>query len=93
MSQMKHQDLTANGTVSDDAKADTLVVMLRTDIGGGTVTVRRYSSSRDAFVPVAEWTEVLTTAESVAIGKGARFEIVLSGSTNPDLNIDYWFVN
>ena len=90
---MLFQDLTANGTVSGEARSDTMVIKLGGSIGGGTVTVRRYSSGRDAFVPVAEFTAVQTTAEEVKLGRGARFEIVLTGATTPSLTIDYWFVD
>ena len=67
-----------------------LFVMIAGDFGGGTLNFQRYSESREAFVTVATYSEVTTDGDELKIGR-ANVRVELTGSTGPDLNVDYWW--
>ena len=68
-----------------------LFVMITGDFGGGTLNFQRYSESREAFVTVATYSEVTADGDELKIGR-ANVRVELTGSTGPDLNVDYWWV-
>lgn len=93
MNNMKAIDFSANGSDTDGAADDSLMLMLGNDIGGGTFNVNRYSNARGDFVTVASFDAVTTEAQEIRIGKGAKIQFELTGATSPDLNVDYWFAS
>lgn len=100
MSEMSLINLTANGTeslgnsatdVNLRGGAGSLMLIATGAFGSGTLTVQKYSADRDAFVTVATITEAMTTAEEIKVGRGDT-QIVLSGATSPDVDIDFWWM-
>lgn len=100
MSEMSLINLTANGTeslgnsaidVNLRGGAGSLMLIATGAFGSGTLTVQKYSAARDAFVTVATITQAMTTADEIKVGRGDT-QVVLSGATSPNINIDYWWM-
>ena len=92
MNEMRSKDFSADGTHVDGMAKESLMLMASGTWGGGTLSIKRWSDSRGAFVTVAQYSGDTTDADEIKLGKDVRFQLELSGATTPNLNVDYWFV-
>lgn len=63
-------------------------ISLDGDFGSGTCTIERYDRTLAAWVFLASFTS--ESAVRLAVGIRTKFRFVLSGATNPDLNVSFW---
>lgn len=91
MSGMEHNDFSADGTQGIDAKGTSLLIMISGTFGSGTLSLQKYSASRSDWVTIASWTSAVAAAQEVYVGDSGSVQLVLSGSSSPNIAADWWW--
>lgn len=92
MSKMLSADFTTNTEVDLVTTGPVLVVKVAGVLGGGLVSIRKWSAARNDYRTIASFTAVTLVAQQIAVGHGQRMQLALTGALAANVEIDYWFV-
>ena len=82
---MAYTNFTTNTSTTGVCPTHSLKVVAAGTWGSGTLTLNLYNDTLAGYVVIEAWTA--DVAKSIAMGSGAKYQLVFSGGTGQDVDV------